>query len=66
MNAYCARCGDEYDPVEYRPAPVDPDEPRFCSDDCQERYEEMDEQDRLDTEFSEIYNEDRYGGAPIF
>jgi hypothetical protein len=36
--AVCSHCSDEYDPVEYRSVPVDPDEPQFCSDTCEERY----------------------------
>lgn len=38
MITYCTRCGDGFAPVEYAPAPVDPDEPRFCSTDCEERF----------------------------
>lgn len=35
---YCTHCGDGFDPVEYNPSPADPDEPRFCSDDCDRAY----------------------------
>ena len=34
---FCAFCGDEYDPVEFRESDrVDPDEPSFCSDHCED------------------------------
>lgn len=36
--ARCTECGDEYDPVEYVTVPVDPDEPQFCSDRCEDRW----------------------------
>ncbi len=36
--ALCSSCGDEFDPVEYTTVPVDPDEPRFCSDECEDRW----------------------------
>lgn len=36
--AVCTCCENEYDPVEYASVPVDPDEPRFCSDDCQDAW----------------------------
>lgn len=36
--ARCSYCSDEYDPVEYVTVPLDPDEPRFCSDSCDQRY----------------------------
>lgn len=36
--ARCSHCGDEYDPVEYRSVPVDPDEIQFCSDECEDEY----------------------------
>lgn len=36
--ARCSYCCDEYDPVEYRTVPVDPDEVQFCSDSCEEAY----------------------------
>ncbi len=35
---WCWNCDDEYEPVEYAPAPLDPDEPRFCSSECEERW----------------------------
>jgi hypothetical protein len=38
MGAWCSTCGDEFSPVEYAPAPQDPDEPRFCSDECENLY----------------------------
>ena len=38
MDAWCTYCGEMYFPVEYRPAPPDPDEPHFCSDECEESY----------------------------
>lgn len=55
--AYCAFCGDEYDPVEYR-AVVDPDEPSFCSGGCEEDY-------FVAEELTEIYDQGRRAGAPI-
>lgn len=36
--ARCSYCTDDYDPVEYRTVPQDPDELQFCSDDCEERH----------------------------
>lgn len=36
--AWCTWCRDEFDPVEYNPAPIDPDEPRFCSDGCEMKW----------------------------
>lgn len=35
---HCTWCGDGFDPVEYVTVSLDPDEPRFCSDDCEEAY----------------------------
>lgn len=49
--AWCAECGDEYAPVEYRPADVDG--PNFCSCDCEELYLSV-----------RAYEEARYAGAP--
>lgn len=46
MTACCTECGDEYEPVEYNPAPQDPDEPRFCSDDCEVKWLEAVEAER--------------------
>lgn len=34
--AICTRCGELYDPVEYATVPVDPDEPQFCTDRCED------------------------------
>lgn len=45
---WCTQCGDGYDEVEYAPAPLDPDEPRFCSDSCDHKYWES-------VEFSDVY-----------
>jgi hypothetical protein len=59
MNTYCTNCGDQYDPAEYAPAPVDPDEPRFCSDECGDRYNDS-------AEFEDLYREVMNGGAPVF
>lgn len=57
--AWCSWCGDEYAPVEYASVPVDPDEPRFCSDLCESAYTES-------VEMDQVYAESRYGGAPVF
>jgi hypothetical protein len=38
MIQVCTVCSEEYVCVEYRPAPVDPDEPRFCSSLCEDAY----------------------------
>lgn len=56
--ARCTYCTDEYDPVEYVTVPQDPDEPQFCSDDCEQRYWEA-------VEFEQVYNE-AGSGAPVF
>lgn len=37
-SAGCTRCGDEFAPIEGSPVPLDPDEPRFCSSDCEEAW----------------------------
>lgn len=36
--ARCSYCTDEYDPVEYRTVPQDPDEVQFCSDSCEQKH----------------------------
>lgn len=36
--AICWWCADEYDPIEGVSVPLDPDEPRFCSDGCEARW----------------------------
>jgi hypothetical protein len=38
VTAWCTNCADEFGPVEFNPAPVDPDEPRFCSVECEEAF----------------------------
>ena len=38
MQRWCAECGDQFDPVEYRIP--DPDEPAFCSSECEDDYYE--------------------------
>jgi hypothetical protein len=40
---HCTWCGDETAPVEYNPAPVDPDEPWFCSSECEEKFQEAED-----------------------
>lgn len=54
----CTCCGDEFDPIEGVTAPQDPDEPRFCSTDCEERW------------WAAVDAEEAYdagvGGAPVF
>lgn len=58
MLSVCTGCGDSYDPVEYRPAPIDPDEPRFCSDGCEDSWADTEE-------FDQVYNE-AGTGAPVY
>jgi hypothetical protein len=60
MSAWCTQCGDEFAPPEHHPVAVDPDEPRFCSDRCEEAYN-----DSADSEL-EAYREARYGSAPVW
>lgn len=60
-SAGCTQCGDEFAPVEGSPAPLDPDEPRFCSDGCEEAYNDSDS-----AEFEDLYREARYGSAPVW
>ena len=36
MTAWCTQCGDEFAPVEGNDPPQDPDEPRFCSSQCED------------------------------
>lgn len=55
--AFCAICGDQYDPVEYRPA--DPDGENFCSAECEDEFNEEDE-------LTVLYIHSRYSGAPVF
>lgn len=57
--ARCSYCADEYEPVEYRTVPQDPDEPRFCSDDCEVRYLEAED---ASSEWDVAYR----GAAPVF
>ena len=38
MNTWCTGCGDEFAPIEGVTVPQDPDEPRFCSTDCEESW----------------------------
>jgi len=38
MSAWCTWCGDGFAPVEHHPVAFDPDEPRFCSDECEEAW----------------------------
>lgn len=60
MNTgWCTNCGDEFDVTEQAPIPLDPDEPRFCSDDCETRWTEAAEAERE-------YDSGRYGGAPVW
>lgn len=54
----CSVCGDEFAPVEYRPAPLDPDEPRFCSDEHESLYTAAEDA-------TEAYEAARYP-APVF
>lgn len=59
MSTWCTWCGDEFTPVEYAPAPVDPDEPRFCSNLCEDAHAES-------VELDQVYAEGRYSAAPVF
>jgi len=59
MSAWCTWCGEQFAPAEYAPAPVDPGEPRFCSDACEEAYNDS-------AEFEDLYREARYGSAPVW
>ncbi len=56
---FCSYCNDEYTPIEGADAPVDPDEPSFCSDDCGTRYWEAVD---AASEWTQAYR----GGAPVF
>lgn len=56
--ARCSHCGDEYDPVEYRSVPVDPDEIQFCSDACEESWQAAEDA-------AEVYEASGYP-APVF
>lgn len=56
--ARCSYCTDEYDPVEYTTIPVAPEEVQFCSDDCEERYQDAEEA-------TEVY-ESAGDPAPVF
>ena len=38
MTSWCSWCKEEFDVAEYRPIPADPEDPRFCSDECEEAY----------------------------
>jgi hypothetical protein len=53
MIHYCAECGEEFAPVEYREVPEG--EAEFCSDECEDR-----------REFTDIYDVTFSGGAPVF
>lgn len=55
----CSYCADEYEPIEGNSPSLDPEEVRFCSDDCRERY-----YDEIDAE--EAYRQARNSGAPVF
>lgn len=57
MTAWCTQCLDEFTPIEGNAAPVDPDEPVFCSEQCREWFTA--EEDALTA-----YHEARHTGAP--
>lgn len=57
MIHYCAECGEEFAPVEYRKVPEGEEE--FCSNECEDRYAER-------VEFTDIYGVTFTGGAPVF
>lgn len=56
--ARCSHCGDEYDPVEYRTVPVDPDEVQLCSSSCEDAWTAAEDA-------SGAYEASRYP-APVF
>lgn len=58
MTAWCSQCGDEFDPIEGNEPAVDPDEPRFCSDECAEYWQQL-------TDAEEAYYSER-GGASVW
>lgn len=37
-SSWCTWCGDEFPVGPDQEVPVDPDEPRFCSTDCEESH----------------------------
>jgi len=43
VTAWCTECGEEYAPVEYNPAPLDPFTPRFCSDEHEQAWIDREE-----------------------
>lgn len=57
-SAWCTCCGDEFDALEGIALPVDPEEPRFCSTTCEERW------------WAAVDAEEAYGstngGAPVW
>lgn len=59
VSAWCAQCGDEFEPVEYRPLEIDEDEPNYCSAECEDTY-----LDQVDAELE--YDVARYEGASVF
>jgi hypothetical protein len=56
VTSWCTWCREEFDVGPDQEVPVDPDEPRFCSYDCEEQ--------QTLAEFA--YNEGRYGNAPVY
>jgi len=38
ISSWCTWCGEEFDVGPDQEVPVDPDEPRFCSHDCEESH----------------------------
>jgi len=58
LSAWCTNCGEEFDPIPGVLVCKDPDEPRFCSDNCADAWSAA-----VDAE--EVYYSDA-GGAPVF
>lgn len=57
MIHYCAECGEQFAPVEYREVPDGEEE--FCSNECEDKFAER-------IEFTDIYGVTFSGGAPVF
>lgn len=57
VTAWCTHCTDEFSPIEGNAAPVDPDEPRFCSESCREAF-------AAEEAALTAYDEARHSGAP--
>ena len=56
MTSWCSWCGEEFAVGPDQEVPVDPDEPRFCSHDCEEQQALAES----------AYADGRHGGAPLY